>query len=227
MEKIPLTITTPITDNIQQIRQQLKPNIRLIAVSKTVSVDKMREAYGAGIRDFGENRLQEACAKQEQLQDLEGISWHFIGHLQKNKAKLAVQTMDWIHSVDDFKLAQSLNRRANELDKRPKVCLQIKILPDPNKYGWSVEQLLETLPELEACDSLDIQGLMTILPLGLSESEIFDAFVEVAKFKEQLNQTTELNLKEVSMGMSGDYLQAIKAGATMIRIGSNIFGKRQ
>ncbi len=227
METIPSTMTTPITDNIQQIRQQLKPNIRLIAVSKTVSVEKMREAYGAGIRDFGENRLQEACAKQEQLQDLEDISWHFIGHLQKNKAKLAVQTMDWIHSVDDLKLAQSLNRRANELDKRPKVCLQIKILPDPNKYGWSVEQLLETLPELESCDSLDIQGLMTILPLELSEAEIFDAFVEVAKFKEQLNQTSQLNLKEVSMGMSGDYLQAIKAGATMIRVGSKIFGKRE
>ena len=219
-------MTTSITENIQQIRQNLGSDVRLIAVSKTVSVEKMRESYAAGIRDFGENRLQEALGKQEQLKDLKDISWHFIGHLQKNKAKSAVELMDWIHAVDDLKLAQTLNRRANELNKRPKVCLQVKILPDPDKYGWSVDDLLATLPDLKACKFLDIQGLMAILPLGLSESKIFDAFVKIAKLKDQINETGQLRLNELSMGMSGDYLQAIKAGATMIRLGSTIFGKR-
>ena len=221
----PLQIIS-IAEKIAQIRQQLSTEVRLIAVSKQVSVEKMREAYAAGIRDFGENRVQEALSKQQALQDLDDICWHFIGHLQKNKAKQVLQSMDWIHSVDNLKLLQRLERLAGELNKRPQVCLQVKLLPDPNKYGWSVDQLFTTLPDLEACKHLDISGLMTILPLGLSESEIFATFVETRQLKEKLNNNSQLQLRELSMGMSGDYLLAIKAGATMIRLGRTIFGNR-
>jgi PLP dependent protein len=215
-----------IADKIQDINQQLTPDIRLIAVTKKVSVEKIREAYAAGIRDFGENRVQEVLEKQEQLQDLNDICWHFIGHLQTNKAKQAVESMNWIHTVDNLKLLQRLNKLAGELKKKQKIFLQVKMLPDPDKYGWSAEDLLAACPELEAAENLDIQGLMTILPLGLSDSEILEAFQETRKFKEKINQTSQLQLQELSMGMSGDYLLAIKAGATMIRVGRTIFGDR-
>ncbi|MGB6166798.1 MAG: YggS family pyridoxal phosphate-dependent enzyme [Geitlerinemataceae cyanobacterium] len=215
-----------ISDKIQEINQQLTPDIRLIAVTKKVSVEKIREAYAAGIRDFGENRVQEALEKQEQLQDLNDICWHFIGHLQTNKAKQAVESMDWIHTVDSLRILQRLNKLAGELNKKPKICLQVKMLPDPDKYGWLPDELLAACPELEAAEHLDIQGLMTILPLGLSDSEIFEAFQETQKFKDKINQTSQLQVQELSMGMSGDYLLAIQAGATMIRVGRSIFGDR-
>ena len=212
-----------MAEKIHQIRQQLPTDVRLIAISKQVAVEKIREAYDLGIRDFGENRVQEALTKQEQLQDLNDICWHFIGHLQKNKAKQVVESMTWIHSVDDFKLLQRLNRLGGELKKQPKICLQVKLLPDPNKYGWSVEELLAAVPDLETCQHVDIQGLMTILPLGLSEAEIFSAFLEMGKLKDKINENSQLQLQELSMGMSGDYLLAVKAGATMIRLGRIIF----
>ena len=189
----------------------------------------MREAYTAGIKDFGENRLQEALSKQEQLQDLTDISWHFIGHIQKNKAKKVIEHFDWIHSVDSLALAQRLNRLAEELDRVPKVFLQVKVLPDPNKYGWEVATLLKDLPQLDRYQQLDFQGLMTILPLGLSPSEVLSAFQQTRHLARVIEQKNYANLKmqELSMGMSGDYTSAIKAGATMIRLGRIIFGERE
>lgn len=215
-----------IADKIQEINQHLTPDVRLIAISKKVSVEKMREAYAAGIRDFGENRLQEALEKQEQLQDLKDICWHFIGHLQSNKVKPALKSMDWIHTVDSMKLLNRLNKLAGELNRRPKVCLQVKMLPDPNKYGWLPEELLAACVELSAVENLDIKGLMTMLPLGLSDAEILDAFNATREFRDKINQTSNLQLSELSMGMSGDYLLAIQGGATMIRVGRTIFGER-
>lgn len=217
------TKSISIADKIQDVHQHLTPDVRLIAISKKVSVEKIREAYAAGIRDFGENRLQEALEKQEQLQDLDDICWHFIGHLQSNKAKPVLESMDWVHTVDSMKLFQRLNKLAGEVEKRPKICLQVKMLPDPNKYGWLPEELLAALPELSAAENLDIQGLMTMLPLGLSDSEILDAFQATRKFRDKISQTSNLPLPELSMGMSGDYLLAIQGGSTMIRVGRTIF----
>lgn len=220
------TKSISIADKIQDINQHLTPDVRLIAISKKVSVEKIREAYAAGIRDFGENRVQEALEKQEQLQDLPDICWHFIGHLQSNKAKPVLESMDWVHTVDSMKLFQRLNKLAGEVEKRPKICLQVKMLPDPNKYGWLPEELLAALPELSAAENLDIQGLMTMLPLGLSDSEILDAFHATRKFRDKIKQTSNLQLPELSMGMSGDYLLAIQGGSTMIRVGRTIFGEK-
>ncbi|MDJ0713006.1 MAG: YggS family pyridoxal phosphate-dependent enzyme [Prochloraceae cyanobacterium] len=222
-------MTGLIAQRINQIRQQIPSRVRLIAVTKQVSVEAIREAYEAGIRDFAENRIQEALPKQKQLEDLPDICWHFIGHLQANKAQKALEHFEWIHSVDSLKLARRLDRLADSLPSKPKVCLQVKILSDPKKYGFSVSELLAALSELERCDRLNIRGLMTILPLGLSRSETLAAFQATRSLAEKIKQQNLSNLvfEELSMGMSADYLLAIEAGATIIRLGRIIFGERQ
>ena len=221
-------MTGLVAQRIDRIREQIPEHVRLIAVTKQVSSEAIREAYEAGVRDFAENRLQEALLKQEQLQDLSDICWHFIGHLQANKAKKVLESFQWIHSVDSLKLAQRLDRLAEELSRRPQVCLQVKVLPDPNKYGWQIPELLTDLPELDKCHNLSIQGLMTILPLGLSDSQALDAFNATRELAEKIAQQnwTNLQMHQLSMGMSADYLLAVKAGATMIRLGTIIFGAR-
>jgi hypothetical protein len=217
-----------ITERIAHIRQQLPAGVRLIAVTKQVSVDAMREAYAAGIRDFGESRTQEAEAKVAQLKDLPNLNWHLIGHLQNNKAKKALEQFQWIHSCDSLKLAQRLNRLAAELSLRPQVCLQVKVVPDPDKYGWTVPELLADLPELDQCDAIQIQGLMTILPLGLSQQESLAVFERTRELAEKIRQQnwSNLQMQELSMGMSGDYPLAVQTGATMVRLGRIIFGER-
>lgn len=215
-----------IAQRINQIRQQIPSPVRLIAITKQVSVEAMREAYQSGIRDFGENRLQEALNKQKQLQDLSDVSWHFIGHLQSNKAKKVLENFQWLHSVDSLELLQRLERLAVEIPNPPQVCLQVKVLPDPNKYGWPIPKLLNDLPQIEQISQLKIQGLMTILPLGLNDLEIKTAFETTCNLADHLNARSPIQFRELSMGMSDDYLLAIEAGATMIRLGRILFGER-
>lgn len=217
-----------ITQQIKLIKQQIPQNVELIAITKQVGIEAMREAYAAGIKNFGENRLQEALIKQEQLQDLIDISWHFIGHIQKNKARKVIENFDWIHSVDSLALAQRLNRLAEELNRIPKVFLQTKVLSDPNKYGWQVAQLLQDLEQLSQYQYLKIQGLMTILPQGLSPAQTLSAFQEIHQLATIIKQKnySNLSMEQLSMGMSGDYKLAIQAGATKIRLGRIIFGDR-
>ena len=222
-------MTGVVTQQIALVKQQIPSHVRLIAVTKQVTVAKMREAYAVGIRDFGENRLQEALTKQEQLRDLSDLCWHFIGHIQKNKAKKIIEHFTWIHSVDSLALAQRLNRLAQELSCSPQVCLQVKLVPDESKYGWHASELLEDLPHLNQLSQINIQGLMTILPLGLSETETLLTFEKTQKLAAEIDQQhwSNIHMRELSMGMSGDYLLAVKAGATMIRVGRTIFGERR
>lgn len=217
-----------VAQNINQIRANIPERVRLIAITKKVSPAAMREAYEAGIRDFGENRLQEAVIKQQELQDLTDISWHFIGHIQTNKARKILEHFDWIHSVDSLNLAQRLNKLAQELECQPKVCLQVKMLCDPNKYGWEIQDLWADLPQLALCKYLDIQGLMGILPWGMSTTETLTTFKAIRQLSQDIakQKYAHISMTQLSMGMSGDYLLAIKAGATMIRLGQIIFGSR-
>lgn len=221
-------MTGSIPERIAQIRQQLPPDVRLIAVTKRVSVEAIREAYQAGVRDFGESQVQEAAAKQDELQDLPDITWHLIGHLQRNKAKKALTQFQWIHSCDSLKLAQRLNQLAGELAVSPQLCLQVKIMPDPHKYGWTIPELLEILPELDQCKALQIQGLMTIPPLGLSSQETLGVFERTRDLADEIGRQnwSNLRMQQLSMGMSEDYALAIQAGATMVRLGRIIFGER-
>ncbi|MBD2127334.1 YggS family pyridoxal phosphate-dependent enzyme [Microcoleus sp. ZQ-A2] len=221
-------MTGSIAERIATVRDQLPAGVRLIAVTKQVPVDAMREAYLAGVRDFAESRLQEAEAKIDQLKDLPDLNWHLIGHLQSNKAKKALEQFQWIHSCDNLKLAQRLNRLATELSLKPNVCLQVKVVPDPDKYGWSIPELLADLPELNQCTALQIRGLMTILPLGLSPEESLQVFDRTRELALKIGQQnwSNLHMQELSMGMSDDYLLAVQAGATQVRLGRIIFGER-
>ena len=221
-------MTGSIAERIATVRDQLPAGVRLIAVTKQVPVDAMREAYLAGVRDFAESRLQEAEAKIAQLKDLPDLNWHLIGHLQSNKAKKALEQFQWIHSCDNLKLAQRLNRLATELSLKPNVCLQVKVVPDPDKYGWSIPELLADLPELDQCTALQIRGLMTILPLGLSPEESLQVFDRTRALALKIGQQnwSNLHMQELSMGMSDDYLLAVQAGATQVRLGRIIFGER-
>jgi PLP dependent protein len=218
-----------IAQNIEMIRRDLPASVRLMAVSKQVSAELIRAAYAVGIRDFGESRIQEAQTKQQELADLPDLCWHLIGHLQGNKVRKAVQIFDWIHSVDSLKLLQQIDRVADELQTSPNICLQVKILPDPDKYGWEIPALLTDLPQINSCQHLKISGLMAIPPLGLTSPQIQDFFQQARDLRTQINQQSglALDLSELSMGMSGDYLPAIAAGATIIRLGSILFGDRQ
>ena len=221
-------MSNSITDNVTQIQASLPSTVRLIAVTKRVSTDLMREAYAAGLRDFAESRIQEAASKQAELQDLPDITWHFIGHLQTNKAKKALELFSWIHSVDSLPLAQRLNTLAQELDLSPNVCLQIKILPDPNKSGWMIPELLADLEALNQCQNLQIQGLMTIPPLDLKDKEILSVFHRTYELAQTIQgqNWSNITMQQLSMGMSGDYLLAVAAGATMVRLGTILFGQR-
>ncbi len=220
--------TAAIADRIHTIRQTIPPSVQLIAVSKQVSSAMIRAAYDAGVRDFAESRIQEAIAKQEELAELQDITWHFIGHLQTNKAAKAIQHFQWIHSVDSLKLATYLNKYCDRADQVPSLCLQVKALPDPNKYGWSVDALTADLPRLDALEHLKIRGLMTILPYGLDEATMRRGFQTTQTLASQIQQQhwQRLKMEELSMGMSDDYPLAIEAGATMIRIGRTLFGDR-
>ncbi|MEA5594354.1 YggS family pyridoxal phosphate-dependent enzyme [Rivularia sp. UHCC 0363] len=221
-------MTSSIAERIRKIQDSLPESVKLIAVSKKVSVAAMREAYDAGIRDFGESRIQEAASKIDALQDLSGITWHFIGHLQSNKAKKALAYFQWLHSVDSLKLAQRINLLAQELGVSPKVCLQVKILPDPGKSGWTIQQLLDDLRELDLCKNLQIEGLMTIPPLGLDSSAVMNVFNQTQQLMREIGDRnlSNIKIKQLSMGMSGDYQLAIQSGATMIRLGTILFGER-
>lgn len=222
-------MTSLIAHRIALIRQQLPDSVRLIAVTKQVSQEAMRSAYNAGIRDFGESRIQEATTKQQQLQDLPDITWHLIGSLQSNKAKKALEIFGWIHSLDSLKLAQRLNYLAQEMSIQPQVCLQVKLFSDPNKSGWTVPQLLADLPELNQCRNLHIRGLMSIPPLELTDSKILNFFEQTRELADKIRQQnwSHIQMQQLSMGMSEDYNLAVQAGATMVRLGRILFGERQ
>lgn len=220
-----------LVKNLDEIRNTIPISVRLVAVTKKVDVEVMKWVYEQGIKDFGENKLQEAINKQAQLQDLKDITWHFIGHLQSNKAKKAVESFAWIHSVDSLKIAQRLDFYAQQalyekvILQQPQVCLQVKPLPDDNKYGWTIEQLWNDLPLLQELHSISVRGLMVILPLGLSPEETFSTFKSLKILQEKIRNEGYFSDKfnQLSMGMSEDYLYAIEAGSTVVRLGRIIF----
>ncbi|MCL2929649.1 MAG: YggS family pyridoxal phosphate-dependent enzyme [Trichodesmium sp. St16_bin4-tuft] len=218
-----------IAERITNIKSNLPKSVRLIAVTKQVSVDTIRTAYAAGIRDFGENRVQETEAKQAQLQDLPDITWHLIGHLQSNKVVKALKQFQWIHSVDNLKLAKRLNALAEQFCCSPNICLQVKILPDPNKYGWTIKELMTDLAELNQCQHLKIKGLMTIPPQGLDDLQTLSVFQKTKELALEISEKNFSHLKtqELSMGMSEDYNLAISAGTTIVRLGRILFGERK
>lgn len=217
-----------ISERITTVQASLPDSVRLIGVTKNKPSSAVRAAYEAGVRDFGESRVQEAIAKQAELTDLPNLTWHLIGHLQTNKARKALMHFDWIHSLDSLKLATKLDELAQELSRTPYCCLQVKMVPDSAKYGFDCAKLWQVLPELNRMKSLQIVGLMTIPPQGSTEAESRHIFQEARALATQINQKNldRLQIRELSMGMSGDYPAAIATGSTMIRLGTTLFGDR-
>ena len=214
-----------ILQRVQALRNELPNTVCFIGVTKTASVDQIRAAYNAGMRDFGESRVQDAQNKILQLKDCQDVRWHLIGSLQANKVRSALKVFSWIHSVDQLDLALRIDHIAEELGVCPNILLQVKLLPDPGKKGFSLEGLLEALPRLDLLEHVRIRGLMTIAPYGITPSEQYSLFSQVKALAQDLkNQAWQrLSMDDLSMGMSGDYPQAVAAGATMVRIGRHIF----
>lgn len=205
---------------IKSLREAIPADVRLLAVSKGQSSDMVRAAVAAGQRSFAESRYQEAAAKQLELADLPPLDWHFIGRLQANKVRAVLRRFGTIHSLDSLDLARRVARIAAEEGLKPTLLCQVKLRPDPNKTGFSADELRRCWPALKAMDSLCPAGLMTIAPMALEPDERREMFQECAAL------ARELGLRELSMGMSGDWPEAIAAGSTWVRIGSGLFGSR-
>jgi hypothetical protein len=202
--------------------------VKVLAATKTVPVELIKEAIDAGIRLIGENRVQEAKEKIEALKGRvpETVSWHMIGHLQKNKARAAVQLFDLIHSLDSFELAERLNRIASEYGKIQRCLVQVKLSHEETKHGIApeeVERLLERIIELK---NLKIEGLMTMPPYFEDPEMVRPYFRRLRLLREAL-EGKGYKLPELSMGMSGDFEVAVEEGATIVRVGSAIFGQRR
>ena len=214
-----------IQTRLEAIQSAIPESVRLVAVTKTFDAATVRAAYQLGLRDFGENKVQEALEKQDALSDLEGVAWHFIGHVQSNKSRKVLEHFDWIHSLDSLKLAQRFDRQAAELDKLPQCYLQVKLAPDPGKDGFEIDDLKAALPELDALEHVQIRGLMAILPYGLAQNEAIALFEQAEALRADLQGQQpwqRLRMDELSMGMSGDFEMAIAAGASGVGVGSAI-----
>ncbi len=202
--------------------------VRLIAVSKTVSVGHLREAVDAGIRHVGENRLQEALPKLETL-GRDGVIWHFIGTLQRRKVKSVIGRFDTIQSVDSLALAQEIDRRAGEAGLRQRIMLEVNLGGEASKGGFEPAGLLAVLPELNGLACLDIRGLMTIPPPSPTAEGARPYFRRLRELAQALTAQGcgNINMQELSMGMSQDFPVAIEEGATYVRVGTAIFGERR
>jgi pyridoxal phosphate enzyme (YggS family) len=200
--------------------------VRLVAVSKTIPPQRIREAVGAGVFILGENYIQEARDKIEALED-HPVSWHFIGHLQSNKAKYAVRLFDLVHTVDSIKLARELDRQAAKRDKTQQVLLQVNISEETTKSGVSVEQVLPLARAVSGMDHLRLKGLMTMPPFFDQPDRARPYFAALRQLRDRLLSELEAEaLGELSMGMTGDFEVAVEEGATLVRIGTAIFGER-
>jgi PLP dependent protein len=224
-----------IADNIKLVRKKIDDKcaeigrnsneIKLIAVSKNFSTDDINQAFDAGLREFGENKAQELNSKFDVLGNK--VTWHFIGHLQSNKVKFAVRSAEYIHSVDSLSLAKEINKKSKQINKVQKILLQIKTSEEETKSGVeSEEELFSLVDTCNELNNVELKGLMTIAPFIDNEEEIRKSFRYLCKLKDVLNTKGFKNIKELSMGMTSDFEIAIEEGATMLRIGSAIFGQR-
>ena len=198
--------------------------VKLIAVSKNFGLDEINAAFDEGQRDFGENKAQELVAKYEELGDK--INWHFIGHLQRNKVRFVVNTADYIHSVDSLMIASEINKRAAKVNRIPKILLQVKTSDEETKSGLVNEsEIRDLVSYCKEFPNIELVGLMTIAPFTDDKEAVRNSFSYLRKLRDRLNIDGS-NLKELSMGMTSDFEIAIEEGATMLRIGSAIFGAR-
>jgi len=218
-----------IEANIREVRRRIAracersrrspDEITLVAVTKGFEVPAIRTAFNSGIRDFGENRVQEAEGKIAQLTDLKpDVTWHMVGHLQSNKAMSAVELFDIIHSVDSLKLAEILNRR---VEKPLPVLLEVNVSGEATKGGFSLGEIAAAVEEIRKLSNLKLRGLMTVAPFVIDPEAVRPVFRKLRELRDSLG------LEHLSMGMTDDFEVAVEEGATMLRIGRAIFGDRR
>lgn len=215
-----------IKKNLSQIQEEIAPyRPKIIAVTKYFDENAIQAAYDAGLRDFGESRAVEAVQKINNLPDevRKNSKFHFIGHLQTNKVKKVIEVFDYIHSVDSVKLAEVISEEAQAHGKVQNILLQLNNANEIQKFGFSKQELIDSIGEIKKLRGVNISGLMSMAPLGADEEELKELFGDVIKTKELLENKFGFELKEVSMGMSQDYKIAAQQGATMLRIGRKLF----
>lgn len=214
-----------IRENISNIKTEIPENVKLIAVSKTKPIEKIQQAYQCGVRDFGENKVQELINKYDYFP--KDVKWHLLGHLQRNKVKYIVGKVYLIHSLDSIKLLQEIEAQYKKHEENANVLIEINIGREESKTGIFEEDLEKLLLECEKCDYVKVKGIMAVIPLGDEDSckryfknlkSIFD-HLKTKSFK-------NISMEYLSMGMTHDYNYAIAEGSNMIRIGEGIFGKR-
>ena len=226
-----------IADNLQRVQQRIAAaaersgrtaaDITLVAVSKTISVERIQEAISAGVKHLGENRVQEAREKIPQIDA--PVTWHMIGHLQRNKAKYAVRLFDMIQSIDNPELAQEVDKRAAQVNRVMPVLIEVNTSGEASKFGVAPEQALELARQVDSLPNLQLQGFMTIAVFSEIEQAVRDCFKRLREIYEtaRIQSWERANISVLSMGMSHDFEWAIEEGATMVRIGTAIFGPRR
>ena len=225
-----------IKDNVLKIKERIAiictkikqdPGlITIVAVSKSRTIQQIREAIEAGITDIGENRVQEALLKYNAIRTTQyapHIKWHMVGHLQTNKVKDAVRIFDLIQSVDSLRLAEEINKQAAKINKIQDILIEVKTSPEATKFGFKPEEVIEATGEISQFKNLNIKGLMTIAPLVGNPEEDRPYFRILRELKEQINQLTNHQLTILSMGMTDDFEAAIEEGSNMVRVGRAIF----
>lgn len=224
-------------DRLKRVRERIQKaaldcnrsadSIHLIAVSKTMPAEVVQEAIQAGVTDLGENYIQEARDKINRLATTP-VNWHFIGHLQSNKAKYAVRLFDLIHSVDSLKLARELDKYAQKNDKIQAVLVQVNVAREDSKSGVYVENTLKLLTEVAQLENIAVKGLMTMPPYFNAPEKVRPFFAALRELRDHIRseRIPNIAMDELSMGMTGDFEAAIEEGATMVRIGTAIFGER-
>lgn len=225
-----------IEENLSRLRakifkacEKVKRNpqeIKIVAVTKNVSVEKIKQAIDCGIEIIGENKVQEAQAKYGQID--KKVLWHLVGHLQTNKVKKALEIFELIQSVDSLKLALEINRLAKEKNKIFPILIEVNTSGEPTKYGVKPEQTENLIKEMQGLENLNIKGLMTVGPLSDDKEKVRQAFRQLREIYEKLERVKMSNLKleHLSMGMSSDFEEALEEGSNMLRIGTAIFGPR-
>jgi len=228
---------TDVKDRLEQVHERIKKaaaachrpveSIRLIAVSKTVPAAIVKEAIEAGVTDLGENYIQEAREKVNTLATAP-VSWHYIGHLQSNKAKYAVRLFDLIHSVDSLKLARELNKYAQKHDKIQSILIQVNVAKEESKSGVYVDNTTGLLKDISQLANISVKGLMTMPPYFNAPQKVRPFFAALRELRDRIRAEgiPNIAMDELSMGMTGDFEAAIEEGATMVRIGTAIFGER-
>jgi len=224
-----------IAENFARVREQIAQaaakagravdEIELVAITKTHAAEKVREAYEAGQILFGESRVQEARVKIPELPS--NLRWHFVGHLQKNKIRHALPLFEMIHSVDSLSLAQDMNRIAEEEGLHPRVLLEVNVAGEGSKFGFQPNKLRQEMETLLALNRLSILGLMTIPPLAPKAEASRRFFTQLRELRDRLQAEFHVDLAQLSMGMTQDFTVAVEEGATLVRVGTAIFGERR